>query len=739
MALSIHDDSSVVASADVEAGRSSSLPSAQVVLPLNPSPVKSRPASASASACVPVSLTISDVCFSTLSPTSGRTILHSVSGQFHSGTVTAILGNSGSGKSSLFSILFGRLRSSSARSVTGRYFLNGREASISQVRQMVALVPQHSPLFAELSLREALRYLAELKLPAAISKADKLAKVEQIIRVLDLQGCADQQIGAESEEVGQRGLSGGQRRRAALAGELLSDCPILLLDEVSSGLDAFHSYTLMQMLRRVARSLNRTILLTVHQPAHELAQFFDSVLLLHHGRTVYHAGQSDLMPYFQRLNFQCPPFYNPFDFLFLRVLTTQLNKTGLEKENSQTEQQERAISILDSDAGDNKVKDGKLLNESKESGNELSAVEQARLDYLTEQWKASELAMEIKMKIAEYQAGAASGTGQISDAESASLSAAPASLTAVEAGQSSNPASVVGQVNPQRLSFWRELPLLFHRHWLIKSRSSSLILVELLSQALMILLGCIPFIQFSLSQSSILNRLGGTSYIVEITGMLAMFGVLDHFSRIRPIVRHEYWNRSYSLIAYFVAHSAIEQAARAGITVAVSILVYFIVGYQLAFVKFLVFVFSLFLISTSCGYFGIALSALFETVDLAIQFGEIFTSLFFLLQGYYINYNQIKPFIKQIGYLIPNQYLFQAMSKNEFYGLNFDCPQVSQQLIQGQNQTQQLQCAINEGAAVVREMHFLGDFAIGESFAIVIGLNFGLLAMGYWALKKKLD
>ncbi|KAL8932803.1 MAG: hypothetical protein Q9216_006668, partial [Gyalolechia sp. 2 TL-2023] len=235
-----------------------------------------------------------------------KRILHDVSAQIPSGSLTAILGGSGSGKTTMLHALSHRMGGSRLR--TGGEILYNGDPHISKIRN--AYVMQHDVLLPTLTVRETLLYAAELRLPPPTTPQERRKVVEGVILELGLKECANTRIGNNVH----KGCSGGEKRRTSLGVQMLANPSVLFLDEVTTGLDAASAFQLIKTLKLLA-SKGRTIIVTIHQPRSEIWGLFDGLVLLSGGAAVYSGPVKDCLPYFDDLDFPLPAFVNPAEFL----------------------------------------------------------------------------------------------------------------------------------------------------------------------------------------------------------------------------------------------------------------------------------------------------------------------------------------------------------------------------------------------------------------------------------------
>lgn len=225
--------------------------------------------------------------------TEKKFILENVNCEAKGREVTAIAGPSGAGKTTLLEILAGKM---SRREVSGEVRVNDRPMDASHFRKISAYVTQFDALFPLLTVQETLMYSALLKQSGGWTEA--ASRVRQLLKELGLDHVADSRVGGGSNG----GVSGGERRRVSIGVDLVHDPAVILIDEPTSGLDSASALHVVSLLKTMAVSQGKTVVLTIHQPGFRILEQFDRIVLLSNGNVV-HNGPLNLLE--ERLKFAC--------------------------------------------------------------------------------------------------------------------------------------------------------------------------------------------------------------------------------------------------------------------------------------------------------------------------------------------------------------------------------------------------------------------------------------------------
>ena len=205
------------------------------------------------------------------------------------GQFVAFVGGSGAGKSTFMNCISGV-----SRPTSGKVYVNGNDlyANYAVLKNIIGYVPQQDIVFTDLTLKDMLKYAADLRMPDDATDSEKKNRIKTVLDIVELTGKEDVMI---------RNLSGGQRKRASIAVELIADPKLFFLDEPTSGLDPGTERSIMQTLRKMADS-GKTIILVTHTTLNlhlcDKIAFFGS-----EGRLCFSGPPKDALEFFHVTDF----------------------------------------------------------------------------------------------------------------------------------------------------------------------------------------------------------------------------------------------------------------------------------------------------------------------------------------------------------------------------------------------------------------------------------------------------
>ncbi|OWZ23400.1 Pleiotropic drug resistance protein transporter [Phytophthora megakarya] len=253
-------------------------------------------------------------------------ILRDVTGSFRPGTMTLVLGQPGSGKSALMKVLSGRFPMAKNVTFCGDITYNGQtqQELKTYVPQFVAYTTQRDKHFAVLTVRETLTFAhafcggelmrgEEVVTRGTEEESTQALNVtpDLVIQQLGLQDCQDTIVG----DALMRGISGGEKKRVTTGEMEFGMKYVRLMDEISTGLDSAATFDIIKTQRSVARTVNKTVVIALLQPAPEVVALFDDILILNAGEVIYHGPIKEVVAYFSGLGFECPIGRDVADYL----------------------------------------------------------------------------------------------------------------------------------------------------------------------------------------------------------------------------------------------------------------------------------------------------------------------------------------------------------------------------------------------------------------------------------------
>ncbi|WZZ57598.1 hypothetical protein YC2023_057705 [Brassica napus] len=237
-------------------------------------------------------------------------LLKGVTSTFKPGVLTALMGVSGAGKTTLMDVLAGR---KTGGYIEGDIRVSGfpkKQETFARISGYCEQTDIHSP---QITVRESLIFSAFLRLAKEVSKEEKMMFVEQVMELVELVDLRDAIVGIP----GVTGLSTEQRKRLTIAVELVANPSIIFMDEPTSGLDARAAAIVMRAVRNTVDT-GRTVVCTIHQPSIDIFEAFDELLLMKRGGQVIYSGplgrdSHKIVEYFEAIPGvpKIPEKYNP--------------------------------------------------------------------------------------------------------------------------------------------------------------------------------------------------------------------------------------------------------------------------------------------------------------------------------------------------------------------------------------------------------------------------------------------
>ncbi|KAA3490138.1 ABC transporter G family member 32-like [Gossypium australe] len=255
-------------------------------------------------------------------------LLVDVTGAFRPSVLTALVGVSGAGKTTLMDVLAGR---KTGGVIEGSINISGypkRQETFARISGYCEQNDIHSPC---LTVLESLLFSAWLRLPSDIDLEIQRAFVEEVMELVELTPLSGALVGLPGVD----GLSTEQRKRLTIAVELVANPSIVFMDEPTTGLDARSAAIVMRTVRNIVNT-GRTIVCTIHQPSIDIFESFDELLFMKRGGELIYAGplgpnSSELIKYFEAVGVpKIRPGYNPAAWMLEVTSTAEENRLGLD-------------------------------------------------------------------------------------------------------------------------------------------------------------------------------------------------------------------------------------------------------------------------------------------------------------------------------------------------------------------------------------------------------------------------
>lgn len=527
-----------------------------------------------------------------------RVVLKDVSCRAKPWEILAIVGPSGAGKSSLLEILAGKIQPQS-----GLMRLNEKPVDKARFKKLSGYVTQKDTLFPLLTVEETLTFTAKLRL--RLPEPELRSRVSQLIEELGLSHVAGARVG-DTDRI--RGISGGERRRVSIGVEVIHDPKVVILDEPTSGLDSTSALQIIDMLKLMAETRGRTIILSIHQPGFRIMKLFNSILLLANGSALHHGTVDQLSTRLRLLGLQPP--------LHVNVLEFAIDSIEAIEEESRTLQ--RPSTPAQNKKGDDELMLSLHSGESK-TGN-------FTLQQLFQQSKVvDEEAIEVVT---------------INDLD-----------------------LVDGFAN----SRIRETMILTHRFWKNIYRTKELFALRSVQMLVSgIVLGSI-FYNLKEDFVGAVERVGLFAFILTFL-LSSTTEALPIFLQEREILMKETSSGSYRVSSYAIANGLVYLPFLLILALLFSLPLYWLVGLNPNFTAYLHFLLLIWLILYTANSVVVCFSALVPNFIIGNSVISAVMGSFFLFSGYFVTKHGIPNYWIFMHYISLFKYPFEGFLINEFSG-----------------------------------------------------------------------
>ncbi|CAJ1950247.1 unnamed protein product [Cylindrotheca closterium] len=556
----------------------------------------------------PVTSTLSEKQIKTKDEVNRTTVLDKVTTKISPYKLTAWMGPSGSGKTSLVSVVAGLVDPSSITG--GSIMVNGEEGRLP--KKLVGVVWQDDLLLSNLTVEETIYFAARLKSPAEMSEADVQLVVEETMKELGLLHIRHNLIGSPVSN--QRGISGGERKRTAVASELVIRPSLLLLDEPTSGLDATTAMSLMSTLKGLA-SLGHAIAVVIHQPRTDIFRMLDHLLLLSKGHVVYDGQACAARSYLE----SCPGI-EPLpvetgiaDWISDTIIADERNslqkdgtmKIGKLAEHWATAQFEAAYDV--DDCANDSASNGKDINSGKELRREMSTL------------------TDLHNTTVKFEAG-----------------------------------------------FAMQLRLLAQRT-IKQRRMEKITRVSVLLTLTYLFFTALFWWRLPDTTAYIFERNSLLFFILIAQGNSIVTGSITVFQRDRALLHRDRAKKMYGVLPYFLAKTASDMTNNIVLPFCYGAVVYWTCGLRTGVAPFLKYLLAYYLTLSSAQSMGLFMGILIPHMGMALLLAPAVTLFQFILGGFYIPLANLHVGIQWASYISFARYGYAALMVNEFDGRVIPC------------------------------------------------------------------
>lgn len=575
----------------------------------------------------------------------------------------------------------------------GEIVFNNDPIPTNHIRHILGYVQQFDNHYPMLTVSETLIFHASLQLGSlrpgygdgpgasgggAGSHSKMIQQVNRIIWLLGLKSCEHTRVGNDEF----KGISGGEKRRLSIGIQLLINPSICLLDEPTTGLDAFTAHHVMETLQHLSHIGSRTVIISIHQPRYDIFRLLDDIILLTSGgKQIWSGSTSEMTRHLEAIGYPCPFHMNPADFIL-------------------------DISSIDYRSFDNEFKSKELIKHLITSYQSYRQTHQHNKQHTLQH---------------DSQARAGTGTTLLTSMEDgcALISETSSPFKGhlhYDSTTDSNPSSILAAVTHEA-SFFTVFSLLFYRSYLNMIRQP-IIASNRISQGLFFALILAAFYSpIGSNQNSIQDRIG---CLYELTALMyiGMLSCIAIFPSERNVFLREYLDGTYSLFPFFLSYYLIALPMILVTSLLISLLMAYAIGLQPDLNSLFQFNFIFFCFIFSGEAIGIIFCAIFMDVGFSVNLMSIFIGVTNQFAGFVSL--SIPHWLNYVGFISPVKWGSIVLTNVVFRGETFTCSD-EEEIYPGR-------CPLSTGKEVL-ELYDMGysDEYPRQFYLIMVGLLTGIL------------
>ncbi|KAL7750640.1 hypothetical protein RI367_003982 [Sorochytrium milnesiophthora] len=519
------------------------------------------------------------------------------------------------------------------------------------------------------------------------SGAERKQLLADVLRTLNLEKAKDTVIG--SSEI--KGISGGERKRTAIGMELVADPQVLLLDECTTGLDAFTAFNVLRVLKGLANA-GKTIVATLHQPSSEIFHIIDDVIVLADGMILYAGPTKELVGYFSSVGYKCPRYTNPLDYVFMNVI----NNTDCIDDSIDDDDDDGVGSkglITSSGTLPPVPEDASLVSPTTAVG--PSAMDDDGIDQATARKR-----MDLQELIEYFKT-----SPMYRDRVLQKIDQSPQG-------------GITHQMIKHRAPFTTQFAYLAGRAWRNASRNKLMVQARAAQAIVLSVFIGLVYLNINKGQSdeAVAQSITGALFFVSVNQFFSMvFSVLSIFSTERFVFQREFGSGYYGVTAYYLSKIVVEFPFQIAFPLIFATITFWLVHFSNSVVEWLLYCVFIALISMCGGAFGIFITSCFKEIGIALTIAPLCILPMMMYGGLLVNNSSSPKWLSWMQWISPVQYSFTGMMRSHWHRTNLHTL---------------------SGEAVLDRYGLQHKLSVGINIVFLLILYFAFTLLAYFGLRR---